>query len=175
MSTSRDQLIANLQQTIADAQKQLEFLTDSDSFYELDLGSGNKTVFYIDFNSQVGITSTTSNNTSKLTTNWYNNYAGFLGSDTDTATTISTRLKNWLKLYNIHKFIYLTSNSATTYHVIRYDVGSDNFIPVSITLTEATASGEFVFRDSTECSQAITYMNDSDASDNDLRSLFNIS
>lgn len=181
MSTQRDQLIVNLQAQIDAAKKQLEFLQDSKNFYDFDLGNSQKTVLTIDFNSDTFISHKESDNTRKLTSAWYKNFAGFTTSQETEARKVADRLRNWLKFYRIHSFLTASENLSPIYHVVRYDSNPvsetvDRFIPVQIvSLEEAQKSGEFVFRSITEANQAINYMLDSNTGlDTDLRSLFGI-
>lgn len=181
MSTTRDQIIANLEAQIEADKKKLEFLKDTQDFYDFDLGAGNKTVLTIDFNTSEGLNFIQSNNTTKLEEFWYSNYAGFLTTEETEARAVSTRLSNWLKMYRIHKFITTPDFVGTpSTFVIRYvsddqDAAYDTFIALEVTSNESLVSGEFVFRSEDEANTALAFMKDSETEDDaDLRSLFNV-
>lgn len=175
---THEQLILDYQAQIADLQRKVEFLQDTDDFYNLELGNGNKTIFCVDLTKEDAITTIVSNNADKLTSPWYNNYAGFLSSEETEAREVATRLIMWMKFYQIHNTITsIVFGGELEFWVVRYFNGEgDGFAPFQLqSELESKASGEFLFRSQSEAQLAIDYMENSETgSDSDLRILFDI-
>ena len=184
MAADRDALIASINEQIADLQDQVEFLTDSDNFYTLDVGIGDQTIKILDFNSLNGEKFITTNNSDKLTEKWYENWAGFLSSDTTDFPFSYGALRGWLKMFRIHKFIYPTglpfADQGTLdlfTHVIQYDSALDNFKAVDLGGTyPADRDNQFYFNSNADAVIALNHMlNSSDSTDDsDLREFFGI-
>ena len=107
-SLERTHKIKKLEQQLQETKEQLSFLKDSDEFYEFPLGLNDQTVFIPTFHSpgNANLISVASNETKKLTEEWYLNYAGFLPEEADIALAVSRYLKAYMKMFRIHKFLY---------------------------------------------------------------------
>lgn len=188
----RQDRVEELNKAIEQAQKELEFLNDSGTFYDLDLGEGRKTVLIPDFSSSTGIKQTFADNCEKLSSAWYHNYAGFSSAQEELAQATFSKLASYLKLQRIHEWLYPTGLDLNATGddifkwVITYDVASDSFIPKNLGGnggTEAPTSYENLFyfkgtpalsdTESADTLSAINLMRDSiNGTDTPLRVLF---
>lgn len=106
MALTREQREAELLLIIENANKELEFLTDSEVFYDLPLGTGKKNIFIPDFNSVTGLKTLVTDEITKLSEVWYQNYAGYRADDEEVAIQSFKFLSAWLKMQKIHKNLY---------------------------------------------------------------------
>lgn len=102
---TRTNRIDEINTMITSLKKELSFLNDSAQFYELDLGTGTKSVLVIDFSELTGNKLISSDNQRKLTTEWYRNYAAYLPQDESKFFKDFRRLKSIQKLTMIHRYL----------------------------------------------------------------------
>jgi hypothetical protein len=170
---TREQLLTDLVKQQELIRQQIGFLTDSDVFYQLNLGTASKTVQVIDFSTSDGKKFLTTDNDKKLTQDWYENYAGFLTSEDAVFDFAFSKLKAWLKMYRIHTYLYPSGYPYTNpvnldefRWVIKYDTtDSDsanwNFIAYDLTAYPQLRDDQFYFNSEADCNQAITWMRES--------------
>lgn len=129
MST-RATRIDELNKLISDAKNELSFLNDSAVFYDLDLGTGTKSVLVIDFSQLTGNKIISSDNQRKLATEWYQNYAAYLPEHEHRFFKDFRRLRSIQKLTMIHRFLEGTDFPAdlTGKDVLQswWTIGMDN-------------------------------------------------
>lgn len=189
---TRAERIAELQSSILSAEEELEFLNDSGTFYDLSLGSGSKTILALDFTASDGIKRLSATDETKISSAWYQNYAGFTSAQEADAIETVARLKAYMNLQRIHQWVYPTGiDRAATGDdifkwVISYDPIGDQFVPLNVGANSgvdapASYQGDFYFKgtpanadaESADAQQAIDLMTDADdGTDLVLRELF---
>jgi len=102
---SRTTRIDELNKLIKDSKNELSFLNDSAVFYELDLGTGTKSVMVIDLNEVTGNRLISSDNQRKLSTEWYKNYSAYIPQDEQRFYKDFRRVRSLQKMAMIHRYI----------------------------------------------------------------------
>lgn len=174
----------NVENELSKLEKRLEFLSDSEVFYPLDLGSEGKTVMFPDFNVDGGFSYIDTNNKDKYKQPWYLNYSGFLTDESIEAKRVMKRLVAYLKLYRIHKYLYpmgiLTNNDVQ--YIISYDKSTESFKPMAVEVNGGSPSSpsignvyaQFYFETESDVQNAIDLMKTSDGDDSELKSYLGI-
>lgn len=191
---TRAERIAQLNENLAEDRLELEFLNDSGTFYELALGAGSKTILALDFSQSDGLKRLSSSDEQKLTSSWYQNYAGFTSAQEADAIETVSRMKAYLNLQRIHSWQYpdgvdrAATGDDIFKWIISYDPNTDSFVPKNVGANSgvdapADYSAIFYFKgtagdadnSSEDAQQAIDLMKNSDSdSDQALRDYFGI-